>query len=372
MQLCMKSTIEQCSTEVAPTTEQCLIKDTRHQGKTMLMYTPRQGAPIQAALACAVLTDSGETNKLLKKHNVGNVVSCIACHDVPSIPRQAPQTSKFADAVWACSQVAITPHIHYRLVLDIVGKQLYEFASSHQLVTAVRDALIAHKDAYHNAGVLHQDLSVGNIVIHDGKGILIDWDLSNLINIKGARQVTRMGTLQFISADLIANRKTKHDVEDDLESSFYVVLWTALLCTKTHLTIPARSLLMKQVFEVAELEGVVFDTKSPFLISRSRFGSDVFVNRKPLDKLVLALAEFFAIRYKWVTQEEQNAYDQGCVCMEEAKLSATEMVLITNLWKANPAYKLKMYMEILKLHKLHDKIIEIYDSHLRLDGWPHQ
>ncbi|KAG2094040.1 uncharacterized protein F5147DRAFT_585201, partial [Suillus discolor] len=39
-------------------------------------------------------------------------------------------------------------------------------------------------------GILHRDLSAGNIVIHDGKGILIDWDLSKLIDIKGARQVT--------------------------------------------------------------------------------------------------------------------------------------------------------------------------------------
>ncbi|KAG2095105.1 uncharacterized protein F5147DRAFT_778800 [Suillus discolor] len=269
------------------------------------------------------------------------------------------------DAVWACSHNAIIPHIHYRLVLNIVGKQLCEFASSHQLVTAVRDALIAHKDTYHKAGVLHQDLSAGNIVIHDGKGILIDWDLSKLIDIKGARQVTRTGTWQFMSAHLVENEDTTHDVEDDLESSLYVILWVALLWTKTYLTVPARSLLMKQVFEVDELEGVGSSTKSAFLNSRTQLRGDVFIDRKPLDRLILALTELFALRYIVVTREQQDAYDQTCEHME--KTDATNMTFIMNLLKANPAYKLKTDMEILKSH---NRIIEVYDFHLQLEGWP--
>ncbi|KAG1719270.1 uncharacterized protein EDB91DRAFT_1006881, partial [Suillus paluster] len=71
-------------------------------------------------------------------------------------------------------------HIHCCLVLDLVGKQLCEFTSSHELITAVHDALIAHKDAYYNVGMFHQDISPGNIVIYNDKGILIDWDLSML------------------------------------------------------------------------------------------------------------------------------------------------------------------------------------------------
>ena len=37
---------------------------------------------------------------------------------------------------------------------------------------------LAHQQAF-NAGVLHQDISGGNILITDnGRGLLIDWDLS--------------------------------------------------------------------------------------------------------------------------------------------------------------------------------------------------
>ncbi|KAG2088560.1 uncharacterized protein F5147DRAFT_658678 [Suillus discolor] len=317
-------------------------------------------------VAIADVLPEGETYKLLKKHNVSNIASCIACHDVPSIPQQAPQTYKFADAPWACSHDTITPHIHYRLVLNIVGKQLCEFESSHQFVAAIRDALIAHKDAYNSAGVLHRDLSAGNVVIHKGKGILIDWDLSKLISIKGARQVTRTGTWQFMSAHLVQNRDARHDVEDDLESSLYVVLWIALMYTETHLTPPVRSLLVKDVFEVNELEGVGSTSKSAFLNSRIQFSKDVFVDRKPLDSLVLALAELFAIRYTLVAREEQKAYVTLCEYIEGLSPDAAELASLINLSKAHPCYRLKMNMEALRSH---EKIIEVYDLHLGLDGW---
>ena len=37
---------------------------------------------------------------------------------------------------------------------------------------------VAHTAAYFNADVLHRDISAGNIIIHEGKGLLIDWDLA--------------------------------------------------------------------------------------------------------------------------------------------------------------------------------------------------
>ncbi|KAG2094039.1 uncharacterized protein F5147DRAFT_657282 [Suillus discolor] len=168
-----------------------------------------------------------------------------------------------------------------------------------------------------------------------------------------------------MSAHLVENKDATHDVEDDLESSLYVVLWVALLWTETCLTAPAWSLLMKQVFEVDELEGVGSSTKSAFLNSRTQLRGDVFIDRKPLNRLILAITELFAPWYIVVTREQQDAYDQTCEHME--KTDTTNMTFIMNLLKANPAYKLKMDMEILKLH---DKIIDVYNFHLQLEGWP--
>ncbi|KAG1875661.1 hypothetical protein DFJ58DRAFT_836240, partial [Suillus subalutaceus] len=118
----------------------------------------------------------GETYKLLKSNKVRNVATCIAFHDViHPVPQQNTQTVKFRNAEWACPNQAVTPHTLHRLVLDI----------------SVRDALIAHHDAFENAKILHRDLSVGNIVIYRGKGFLIDWDLAKLLIIQGPRQTTR-------------------------------------------------------------------------------------------------------------------------------------------------------------------------------------
>ncbi|KAG1812397.1 uncharacterized protein BJ212DRAFT_1483035 [Suillus subaureus] len=90
------------------------------------------------------------------------------------------QTVKFASAEWACPNKAVTPHTLHHLVLNLMGEKLTDFKSSHQLVLSVHDALLAHQDAYENTKILHQDLSVGNIMIFQGQGFLIDWDLAKL------------------------------------------------------------------------------------------------------------------------------------------------------------------------------------------------
>jgi len=58
--------------------------------------------------------------------------------------------------------------------------------------------LLAHKDAYEKAGMLHRDISIGNILIiknADGSygGLLIDWDLARHVNDlrNGPRQSSR-------------------------------------------------------------------------------------------------------------------------------------------------------------------------------------
>ena len=36
---------------------------------------------------------------------------------------------------------------------------------------------VAHDAAYYDASILHRDISVGNIMISEGGGFLIDWDM---------------------------------------------------------------------------------------------------------------------------------------------------------------------------------------------------
>lgn len=97
---------------------------------------------------------------------------------------------------WAYPTAKMKPLRHYRMSLEEIGRPLNTFKSSHELVTAVSDAvegknvlynsslpmsdcnLTAHDVAFHDANILHRDISSGNILITDaGRGLLIDWDL---------------------------------------------------------------------------------------------------------------------------------------------------------------------------------------------------
>ena len=62
-----------------------------------------------------------------------------------------------------------------RCVVDALeGKRQSCNASTGLLISIT----IAHEEAYMKARVLHCDISIGNIIIIEGRGILIDWDLS--------------------------------------------------------------------------------------------------------------------------------------------------------------------------------------------------
>lgn len=116
----------------------------------------------------------------------------------------------------------------------------------------------AHAVAYEKAGILHRDVSAGNILISgEGCGILIDWDLSKKvikdideeprqhsrtvgyrINTSTASQAKRngyQGTWPFISiARLVEPRFRPHELSDDLESFFWVLLYQIAKCRNAH------------------------------------------------------------------------------------------------------------------------------------------
>ncbi|KAI0294370.1 hypothetical protein BC826DRAFT_865491, partial [Russula brevipes] len=87
-----------------------------------------------------------------------------------------------------------------------------------------------HTAAYNKTRILHRDVSAGNILITDkGSGILIDWDLSKKVKEytePKPRLHSRTGTWQFISvARLLDPWSSPHQVSDDLESFFWVLLY---------------------------------------------------------------------------------------------------------------------------------------------------
>ncbi|KAF5369607.1 hypothetical protein D9757_010460 [Collybiopsis confluens] len=71
----------------------------------------------------------------------------------------------------------------------------------------------AHQVAFEKGSQLHTDISVGNIIItDDGRGMLIDWELSKDVKREGFQ----IGTSSW---------KFKSTVGDDLESFLWVSSW---------------------------------------------------------------------------------------------------------------------------------------------------
>ncbi|KAF8515267.1 hypothetical protein BU17DRAFT_31910, partial [Hysterangium stoloniferum] len=115
---------------------------------------------------------------------------------------------------------------HYQLVLNEIGRSLTDFGNTKEMVTAVRDAIIGHGDAYDKAKILHRDISSGNILITDsGGGLLIDWDLCKRLQdiYQGEAHIERT---VMIPTD--GEQTAIPDWADDLESFFYILVWIAL------------------------------------------------------------------------------------------------------------------------------------------------
>lgn len=124
---------------------------------------------------------------------------------------------------------------HYRLVTETLGLPLTKYHNSHAMVHVIRDALKAHRGAWANGkGVLHRDISIGNILIdirspnilQFPRGILTDWDLSRGVDEDDDRQPSqyiRSGTWAFMSGPLLRYPIKPHWVADDLESFIHVM-----------------------------------------------------------------------------------------------------------------------------------------------------
>ncbi|KAI0634524.1 hypothetical protein C8Q77DRAFT_1073085 [Trametes polyzona] len=113
------------------------------------------------------------------------------------------------------------PRRHCRLVVKEICRTLDEFTTPLELVYAIRSALIAHRVAW-EAGVLHRDISPGNILLYDDpetkkvQVLLSDWDQA-----RTREQLNRGIATQRV-------RSKPYELSDDLESFVHVLHWCTL------------------------------------------------------------------------------------------------------------------------------------------------
>ncbi|KAM5544098.1 hypothetical protein V8D89_002284 [Ganoderma adspersum] len=144
---------------------------------------------------------------------------------------------------------------HMRFVMGEVGRPITQFKSTKELATAFRDALIGHRDAMRRGGILHRDISMGNILIVDDPeeherfcGFIHDFDyssmtrsapegnipLSSATSLLNADDVDgqlkeRTGTFLFMSDELLDSPDpVVHDVRHDIHAFYWVLLWVLL------------------------------------------------------------------------------------------------------------------------------------------------
>ncbi|KAI0824456.1 hypothetical protein BC628DRAFT_1322948 [Trametes gibbosa] len=187
---------------------------------------------------------------------------------VPSLPIPMHQTHSWRLTVGA--SMMAKERSHMRLVVDTVGRPLDQFGSTKELVMAIYDAIRGHRTLMERGGILHRDVSSGNILIVDKqprervpcKGILHDYDYSSMTkkpplaadpsDVPGqipalhplermgdnepenvAELKERTGTYYFISVDLFGSSEgdgdcVLHDTHHDLESFIWVLVWIVL------------------------------------------------------------------------------------------------------------------------------------------------
>ncbi|KAL8398699.1 hypothetical protein RB596_006017 [Gaeumannomyces avenae] len=114
------------------------------------------------------------------------------------------------------------------VVLSPAGRPLHTFKTATELLQVLRDAVTAHRSLLQTASVLHQDVSMGNVVIADNeasgtsRGILIDLDSAVRLADMPQAPGTIVATRPFMAIDVLKGRLRTH--RHDLEAFLYLLL----------------------------------------------------------------------------------------------------------------------------------------------------
>jgi hypothetical protein len=120
--------------------------------------------------------------------------------------------------------------VHRRVILSDHGIPIYKAGSRGLLLAALADCIEGHESLRQKAGLLHRDISIGNLMVDkDNRGFLIDLDLAikeERITASGVKGKT--GTRAFMAIGVLLGEQ--HSFMHDLESFFWVLFWICIHC----------------------------------------------------------------------------------------------------------------------------------------------
>ncbi|GJJ09173.1 hypothetical protein Clacol_003395 [Clathrus columnatus] len=259
-------------------------------------------------------------------------------------------------------------HRHYRLILKEIATPLHSFPSTKILVSAIYDAVKAHRAAYFDAGILHRDISPGNIMIYNNGGLLIDWDLSKSTSDDCGQGSERTGTWQFIACRLLKDPTAAQGFTDDVESFIHVITWVSFRYAKHNLPYEAVLAFLTSVFNHAWTGKDGFTkggrTKMNYLTSPSQLMETEFQN-PILKELLLNITEKIAVRYTRAppfTDAEVVNFLTNAEGLEKLD-SAALISKLASIRQTNHEDKLRMLEDS-------EWIINEFASVLGSSGWP--
>ncbi|KAG1869895.1 hypothetical protein F4604DRAFT_872163 [Suillus subluteus] len=237
------------------------------------------------------------------------------------------------------------PHRHLRVILDVIPVKLTQLKSFRQVVQVARDAVIAHQGAFTLCGVARLCISIGNIMLHGQKNILMDWDLVTSVEESESGRSIRIGTVPFVSANLLLDKNSLRNFQDDMESVLCLILWLALrICTRS--CFPND--ILGHSYSLWMQRSLIFHHSCSIM----KFDTSTFKGHGALDCFVQELADVFASRYTVPKEEDYEVYNAH---------KDNESSIAHELLKGNAAAKKMSGLELLKSHA---GVIQIFDKYL--------
>lgn len=134
--------------------------------------------------------------------------------------------------------------VHTRILMH-KGRDITLFTTPRELLLGLHDAIVGHRSLLQDAGILHRDISLYNIMLTspthpraDGMhGFLIDLDMAvQTTPPRPSGALHRTGTVEFMAIGVLHG--VPHTYRHDLESFWYVFIW---LCVYKNSSSAART-----------------------------------------------------------------------------------------------------------------------------------
>ncbi|KAJ7115578.1 hypothetical protein C8R46DRAFT_1153485 [Mycena filopes] len=249
---------------------------------------------------------------------------------------------------------------HDRSLFTPVGFTLDRFQSTKQLVQALRSAIAGHEFAL-LAGVLHRDISAGNVLIDEDDpaspdaGFVLDFNYSTFTD-DGLRRFGKLypnfemeevdkdlkdltGTFPFMSVpaleqmlvaatqDVELDTGFTHSSKHDLESFYWLLIWLLRVLRHTNHRHLHGATACSRVFDGEAAQ--VLDTKSGWLAYLGHRARLPIPNNAPLTTLVDTLTIMF--------RNQNQDRESGAPVTHETLLAAFDTAIESPGWPENDA-----------------------------------